>query len=102
MGGSTGKCTGTLISKNLFLTAQHCEADCDKLDVTFGYLSRGRAEKFKCKKIIEKGNELYENDYLVFELEGNPGIGWGWYEVSDRPLRKTTSSSSSTIHSERR
>jgi V8-like Glu-specific endopeptidase len=88
MGSSVGKCSGTLIAKDIFLTARHCEANCNDLNVTFGYLSDGRAEKFRCKKILEKGNAAYENDYLILQLEGNPGVMWGWYEVSDRALEK--------------
>src|SRR3954466_11826656 len=52
---SEGSCTGTLIDKDLFLTAHHCLAECSDMQVTFGYLNRG--ETFKCKEIVETGNE---------------------------------------------
>jgi hypothetical protein len=84
--GGTGYCTGTLITKDLFLTAEHCAAECDDIKVTFGYLKDGRQEDFKCKQIIEKGDGKYENDYFIIRLEGNPGVKWGWYNVSAEPL----------------
>lgn len=80
--GGVGFCTGTLITKDLFLTAEHCAADCESIQVTFGYLGRDREETFYCKKIIEKGDGKAENDYLIVQLEGNPGVQWGWYDVS--------------------
>lgn len=87
MGGGVGKCTGTLISNDLFLTAKHCEGDCKGISVTFGYLQDGRAkETFNCKEIVEKGDAAYNNDYMIVRLEGSPGVGWGFYEPSAREL----------------
>jgi hypothetical protein len=51
--GGTGYCTGTLITKDLFLTAEHCAAECDDIKVTFGYLIDGRVVDFKCIMFIE-------------------------------------------------
>ena len=84
--GSTGYCTGTLITKDLFLTAQHCAAKCEDINVTFGFLKEGRSEKFSCKEIIETGDSSYENDYLIIKLSGSPGVSWGWYDVSEKPV----------------
>ena len=84
--GGIGFCTGTLITKDLFLTAEHCAAECESIKVTFGYLGREREETFNCKKIIEKGDGKAENDYLIVQLEGSPGVQWGWYDVSASPV----------------
>ncbi|MBI1861974.1 MAG: trypsin-like peptidase domain-containing protein [Deltaproteobacteria bacterium] len=78
-------CTGTLVGKDLFLTAHHCEADCASLSVRFNYL-HDRNEIFTCKEIIDKGNDDFNQDYLLLRLEGMPGVEWGWYDLSDRPL----------------
>lgn len=88
--GSGGSCTGTLISKDLFLTAEHCSAECKNVTVTFGYWKDGirKEETFGCKEIIEKGDGNHENDYLIVRLEGNPGVNMGWYDVSSRKLSK--------------
>lgn len=85
-----GLCTGTLIGKDLFLTAQHCSGDCKKIEVTFGYLKNGRRqeETFACKEILEVGNGDLKNDYLIARLEGNPGANLGWYDVSSEKLKK--------------
>ncbi len=90
MDGSTGYCTGTLITKDLFLTAEHCAAKCEDIKVTFGYLKDKRDESFGCKELIEKGDTSYENDYFIIRLEGNPGVKWGWYEVSSKPVPPKT------------
>lgn len=87
-GMGIGKCTGTLISKDLFLTAQHCTGECSSIQVTFGYLTDDRQESFKCKEIVEQGDEAYENDYMVVRLQGNPGVQWGWFDLSGRKLAK--------------
>lgn len=86
--GSTGYCTGTLITKDLFLTAEHCASKCADIKVTFGFLKESRDESFSCKEIIEQGDSNYENDYFIIRLEGNPGVKWGWYDVSAQPVSK--------------
>lgn len=87
IGGATGKCTGTLIAKDLFLTAKHCEGECKDIFVTFGYLRDKRDQEiFACKEIVEKGDDEYNNDYMIVRLEGTPGAQWGWYEPSTRAL----------------
>lgn len=84
--GGIGYCTGTLITKDLFLTAEHCATECKDINVTFGYLGRNSRESFKCEKIIEKGDGKAENDYFIIQLEGSPGVKWGWYDVSAQPV----------------
>jgi Trypsin len=88
--GGVGHCTGTLITKDLFLTARHCAANCEDIKVTFGFLREDRSESFGCREIIEKGDESNENDYFIFRLEGNPGVKWGWYDVSAKPVEPKT------------
>lgn len=82
-------CTGTLISKDLFLTARHCQGTCAAAKVTFGYLQR-RQDTFPCKEIVEFGNSDLNQDYLILRLDGMPGVEWGWYDMSDRPLEAGT------------
>lgn len=78
-------CTGTLISKDLFLTARHCLGTCSSTNVTFGYMRR-RQDTFPCKEIVEFGNSDLNKDYLILRLDGMPGVEWGWYDMSDRTL----------------
>lgn len=85
MSNGWGACSGTLVGKDLFLTAQHCEGACSDMAVTFGFLE-SRQETFRCKEIVEKGDGSIAKDYLVLRLEGSPGVAWGWYPLSDEPL----------------
>ena len=79
-----GSCSGVLIDKDLFLTARHCKASCKSISVKFGYL---RDEKtYACKKIVEAGKSASREDYMIVQLEGDPGIEWGYYDVSDEAL----------------
>ena len=77
-------CTGTLVGKDLFLTARHCEDVCGSLSVKFNFLRT--EEIFNCKEIIEKGGGDNNSDYLLLRLEGTPGVEWGWYDLSDTPV----------------
>lgn len=86
--GGTSYCTGTLIDKDLFLTAAHCAGNCAGISVEFGYLTQNRVETFRCTEILENGGSELKNDFLILRLEGNPGVGWGWYKVSNEPLQE--------------
>lgn len=79
-------CSGTFISKDLFLTAGHCSATCKDIKVTFGYLEENRQESFHCSEIVEEANSSNDEDYMIIKLEGNPGVNWGWYGVSAKPV----------------
>lgn len=78
-------CTGTLISKDVFLTARHCYSQCNNLSVKFNYLGRSQ-ESFECEELIEKGADDYNQDYMLIRLKGSPGVEWSWYSLSDRSL----------------
>lgn len=87
MSGGTAMCSGTLVDKDLFLTAAHCyESECSNISVTFGYLQdRFRQETFRCSEVVEKGSSGAD-DYLLIRLEGSPGAAWGYYPLSDQEL----------------
>ena len=87
--GKGMSCTGTLVAPDVFLTARHCKIACSSLTVTFGYLTRG-SETFKCKEIIEYGSSNSNQDYMFVRLEGSPGVNWGYYPLSDKPLTPGT------------
>lgn len=81
-------CTGTLVSKDLLLTAGHCHSDCKNIFVTFGFL-KGRQESFSCKEVLEFNDSGNMNkDYMIVRLEGTPGVEWGWYDVASRKVKK--------------
>jgi len=82
----TSYCTGTLIDKDLFLTANHCAGKCSGITVEFGYLASTRVEVFPCQEIVESGGNDYNDDYFIIRLKGNPGVRWGWHTPSDKPL----------------
>lgn len=83
--GGRLSCTGTLVDKDLFLTARHCKVSCSSMTVSFGYLGRDQ-QKFPCKEIVEAGESPTNQDYMLVRLEGNPGVQWGWYDMSDRDV----------------
>lgn len=79
--GGVARCTGTLISNDLFLTARHCfQRSCDNIEVAFNFLAaRDQQEVFKCSEVVEKGGSSNEDDYMIIRLEGKPGVKWGYY-----------------------
>lgn len=76
-------CSGTLIAKNIILTAGHCvlsSADCKKLNFVFDYNSDNEIEKiqqdknriFKCKRLLYTSKPVpgvQLKDYAVVELD---------------------------------
>lgn len=78
-------CTGVMISSDIFLTARHCNVGCANTKVTFGYLSREK-ETFACKETLAIGNSNNNQDYMAMRLEGAPGVKWGYYDISDKPV----------------
>lgn len=82
-------CTGVMISNDVFLTARHCNVGCANTKVTFGYLSRAK-ETFACKETLAIGNSNNNQDYMALRLEGSPGVNWGYYDISDKPVAAGT------------
>jgi V8-like Glu-specific endopeptidase len=81
-------CSGTLISKNLFLTASHC-VDMNTIGqyVAFNYQLSASGKLgpqffYKITKIAEIG---YKDslDYAILELEGNPGKKFGYARIAN-------------------
>jgi len=76
-------CSGTLIGKNLFLTASHCvDSGITGRAVAFNYervkgsTSLEKQDHYKIVKVLEDGNSS-GLDYAILELEGNPGDKYG-------------------------
>lgn len=83
----TKYCSGTLISKNLFLTANHCVNKYSVGDfVAFNYQLKTsiNLEKQSFYKIIEVVEDGYKNgiDYAILKLEGNPGGKFGIAKIT--------------------
>ena len=54
--GGAAWCTGTLISKDLFITARHCFGECADVTVTFGFLGKRKIRKlFAARRSSKKG-----------------------------------------------
>ena len=87
--GGMGRCTGTLISPDLFLTARHCiQRGCEFIEVAFNFhAQRDEQEIFKCAEVVEKGGASNQDDYLILRLEGKPGVRWGYYAPAAEPVK---------------
>lgn len=89
-------CTGTLISRNRFLTAGHCIDSGTTSDfVTFNYevSSTGAPlveDKYAITRVLE--SEIGGLDYAILELAGNPGDKYGW-----TPIKSATPASGDTL-----
>ncbi len=88
--GGVARCTGTLISPDLFLTARHCiSGGCENIKVAFNFhAERSEQEVFQCAEVIEKGGQSNEDDYLIIRLEGKPGVRWGYYSPALEPVKE--------------
>jgi len=80
-------CSGTLIGKNLFLTASHCvDSGVSGKAVAFNYeRSKGstsleKQDHYKIVKVVEDGDSK-GLDYAILELEGNPGDKYGMTSI---------------------
>ncbi len=74
-------CSGTLIAKNLVLTAGHCiksESDCQKSKIVFGFgitekdvypYRANRNEVYRCSHIVTRQESEDGRDYEVIELD---------------------------------
>lgn len=76
-------CTGTMISKDLFLTAAHCvDATITQKYAVFNYETAANSanllpqEHFKVAEIVEDGNNGL--DYAILRIEGEPGLKYGF------------------------
>jgi V8-like Glu-specific endopeptidase len=86
-GDPTGKyCSGTLIGRDLFITASHCVDDNTvngdtivmNYELAAGSASQLTEKHYKIKAVVETGNDI---DYSIVRVEGNPGDEWGWAMV---------------------
>ena len=90
-------CSGSLIARDLVLTAGHCikdPDDCRKTKIVFDYtldtvsknLNRLRADDvYTCKKIIASSNSKNSTDFALIQLD-RPAAGRSPLELSSKPL----------------
>lgn len=78
-------CSGTLIARDLFLTAGHC-VDAIRVgssNVDFNYEKLAGEDgtapftSSRIVRVVEDGRPVSGLDYAIFELEGNPGDAFG-------------------------
>jgi len=92
MFGDSAKCTGTLISNDLFLTARHCVSGntCATTTVAFNFHGdKSQEEVFECEEVVEKGGPSNEDDYAILRLKGKPGVRWGFYSPAGEQAAKS-------------
>lgn len=80
-GGSKKYCSGTMISEDLYLTANHCSSikKGDFIAFEFEHDPLGNkkdAKNFKVAKKVESNKGWL--DYAIFEIEGKPGAIYGF------------------------
>ena len=80
-------CSGTLIGKDLFITASHCiDSGTPGEFVSFHYERLPGAEElreqlfFEIAEVVEDGSM----DYAVLRLDGEPGLKLGWAHIETR------------------
>ncbi len=81
-------CSGTLISRDLFLTAGHCVDNTTANDfVVFDYEtavdgSMMTSVQYTVNEVVERTHSG-QLDYAILRLDGNPGDDYGWTDVRD-------------------
>ncbi len=93
VGDPNKSCSGTLIDKNLFITAGHChESNIEEMYIAFDYElegGEGTAPKtevfFPIEEVLDYRNltSRYGRmiDFMLLRLSGNPGDTFGWAEI---------------------
>lgn len=89
-------CSGTLIGKDLFLTASHCVEGSNATSkyVAFNYeKAKGSSTvlpqtHYKVAEVIEEGGS-YKIDYAILRLEGNPGEKFGFKKLATEPEKNS-------------
>jgi len=72
-------CSGTMVSPDLYLTANHCvESGTVGQYLAFNYQKGGKQEHFKIVEVVEAGTGL---DYALVRVEGKPGDKYGYKKV---------------------
>ncbi len=86
-------CTGTLISRDLFLTAGHCidaiTVGSSKVDFNYEKLPGSNeiavTTSVRITSVVEDGRSPHNLDYAIFQLEGTPGSRFGSATIEEFP-----------------
>lgn len=97
-------CTGTLIEKDIILTAAHCLGELDSMKITFGNdpVRSGAIEILKAKRILphDKYDKAEEerNDIALIQMEGNAPEGFAPATLPWNSKRKADSFTSVRVY----